>query len=153
MVNLERAIYSIVYYWHGMPKRGVPSIIWLFDKLHQLEWYTWSKLGNLPYNQEITDKIEEMIVSGDLSVSNNWSKRYGNVGLIPIQNDTSPKLYTSNEKFNKEFRMVIKYYIRNQSEFKQLFLDHENTPINIKNFYNTIMDKIRLEVRMLKIAV
>lgn len=152
MVNLERAIYSIVYYWHGIPRRGICAIVWLFDKLHQLEWYTWTKVGNLPYNQDITDKIEEMIVSNDLRVTNRWKKKYGNVGLEPVYS-SSLEIYKPSQKFNEEFRMAIRYYIDNPKDFKTLYLANENTPINIKNFYTDILDKLRLNARMLKIAV
>ncbi|KKN13631.1 hypothetical protein LCGC14_1004390 [marine sediment metagenome] len=85
MVNLERAIYSIVYYWHGTLKRGVPAIIWLFDKVYNLELYSWSTVNNLPYNQTISDKIEEMITNNDLRVTNRWKPKFGNSGLEPIQ--------------------------------------------------------------------
>lgn len=153
MVNLERGIYSIVYYWHGIPRKGIASIIWLFDKLHHLEWFTWTKVNNLPFNQTIDDKIEEMIVSNDLRITDRWKKKYNSVGLEPIQSNTSPKIYKPSEKFNREFRMAIRYYIDNKKEFKQLFLNSENTPINIKNFYTYIIDKITSDSRMAKITL
>ena len=153
MVNLDRAIYSIAYYWHGIPRKGIPSIIWLFDKLHHLHWYDWSNVNNLPFNQTITDKIDEMIENKHLRLTNRWKNKYGSIGLEPANRKTSPKIFLPSEKFNEEFRMAIRYYIDNNKEFKQLYIDNENTPINIRNFYIDILDTITLESRTAKLVL
>jgi len=147
MVNLERAIYSIVYYWHGTLKRGVPAIIWLFDKVYNLELYSWSTVNNLPYNQTISDKIEEMITNNDLRVTNRWKPKFGNSGLEPIQTLNSPKLYKPSERFSENFRMTVNYYLYDKKAFKNLYNEYKDKPMNKQKFFNETIDFLIQKMR------
>ncbi len=147
MVNLERAIYSITYYWHGITRRGIPAIIWLYDKIYNLELLSWSSVNNLPYDQVVTNKIEEMIANGYLRVTDRWKLKFGNSGLEPIQTSNSPKLYKPSERFSDKFRMTVNYFINNKQEFKQLYQIYENKPMRkqkvLKEITNRLIEKSR----------
>lgn len=144
MATLERAIYTITYYWHGISRRSVISVLWLFDQLHHLELFQWSNVKGLPYNQVIADKIEEMIVDGHLRVVNRWSKKFGVSGLEPIQNKKEIQVYKPSQKFSENFRIAVKYYLNSTKKFKQLYNLYENRSIPINTFYNYIYEQTHI---------
>jgi hypothetical protein len=143
MATLERAIYSVTYYWHGISQRGVQGILWLYDKLHHLELFQWSNVNGLPYNQVIDNKIEDMIGDGHLRVVNRWSKKFGISGLEPIQKNSTLKVYKVSEKFSERFRQSVTFYINHTKKFKQLYNLYEERPIPVKTFYDYIYDELR----------
>ena len=142
MATLERAIYTIAYYWHGISRRGIIGVLWLFDQLHHLELFQWSNVNNLPYNQVIDDKIKDMIVEGHLRMVDRWSRKFKISGLEPIQKNSTLKVYKPSEKFSAEIRQSVKFYLTNTKKFKQLYNLYENRPIPINTFYNYMYKQI-----------
>jgi hypothetical protein len=147
MVNLERAIYTVTYYWHGITRRGIHGVLWLFDTLHNLELLSWSNVGGLPYNQAVTDKIDGMIANGDLCITDRWSNRFSKIGLEPIQSKNRIRIYKSSERFSDNFRLSVWYYVDHPEEFKQLYSVYENKPLNKNKFYDYILNKIQQDAR------
>lgn len=145
MALLERAIYSITYYWHGIDKRAILGVMWLYDKLHQTEFIDWSEVNGLPYNQSVVDKIEEMIVSGDLRVTDRWTKKYSKVGLEPVQINNSIKIFKPSEKFSENFRITVKYLLHHPKTFKQFYNQYKDKFILPQKVYNWVHDKLIVE--------
>lgn len=143
MATLERAIYTITYYWHGIPRDIVMNVLWLYDKLHHLELVQWSKVNGLPYNQVVKDKINVMIVNGHLRMVNRWSRKFQISGLEPIQKNNTLKVFKGSQKFSKRFRMVIDYYINHPKRFRTYFNNRFPKGIATKIFYERILDTIR----------
>jgi len=142
MISLERAIYTVAYYWHGISKRAVHSVLWLFDSLHHLDLLQWSNVNELPYNQVVADKIDEMIIDGYLRVTNRWFPKFGNLGLEPVQINNLIKVYKPSERFSENFRKTVKYYLFHTSKFKQFYNIYQDKPISITTFYKYINDLI-----------
>ena len=149
MVSLERAIYSVAYYWHGINRRGVHGVLWLFDKLHNLELLSWSNVNEFPHNQVVANKIEEMITNNDLCVTNRWKLKFGNSGLEPVQIGNQLEIYKPSGRFSENFRMVIKYYLHNKKDFKTLYNEYENKPMNKQKFlretHEFLVEKSRID--------
>lgn len=143
MATLERAIYSVTYYWHGIDQRSVQAVIWLYDKLHHLELFQWSNVNGLPFNQVIDNKIEDMITDGHLRVVDRWSRKFKISGLEPIQKNNTLKVFKPFEKFSERFRQSVKFYLNNRKKFKQLYGLYEEIPIPTKTFYTYIYDELR----------
>lgn len=146
MISLERAIYTVTYYWHGISKRAIHSTLWLFDKLHHLNLLQWSNVNGLPYNQAVANKIDEMIIDGHLRLTNRWFTKFGNSGLEPIQTNNSIKVYKPSQMFSEKFRKSVKYYLFHTFKFKQFYNIYEDKPIPITTFYKYIHNKILDEI-------
>lgn len=151
MATLERAIYSIAYYWHGISKHGILGVLWLYDKIHHLELLSWSNVGNLPYNQVVVNKINEMIVNGNLRVTDRWIPKFGILGLEPIYSNNSRKVFKLLDRFSeKRFRMAIRYYLDHPKKFKILYNNRQDKSIPRRTFYNRVSDWIIEDSRVIK---
>lgn len=142
MANLERAIYSIAYYWHGISKRAVLNVLWLYEKLHQTIYIPWSEVDNLPYNQDVVNVIEHMIVRGDLRVTDRWKQKFGKIGLEPIQIKNNLKIYKSSDFVSDNFRLTVKYFLKRPEEFKQFYTENKDKYILSQRIYRWVKDRL-----------
>lgn len=147
MTDLEKAIYTIAYYWHGIDRHTMLGVIWFIDKLHNLELVSWSNINNYPFSQIVIDTIDEMVTAGHLRLTDRWVSKFGNLGFEPIQNKNFSKLFKLFDNFSFDFRLIINFFIT-EKKIQEKFILYENNSINKDTFYKDNKDEIYTKIKI-----